>query len=399
MAASLGSRNYRIRLFLSFSDLPSPYRMLLDSEIDRLGFFRKPEWFEHLMQHFFHETDEFRLYGVEETESGRPLLLAPLRYSTTDHAVRKGHVIGSISNPENYTTTALIFDPGVEHPIPVLEALFRHFKEAAPDRHPRRCDALRIWPVELDSPLGETIHQALQRAGFMVQTYANSFNRYEDTMGLSYEAYFEQRSANMRYNVRRRQRALEKKGKLELVLVTSPEDLEKVLPEYIMVSRASWKAPPTMAATETLTLMYLTAAQACMRLGILRLDAKPAAVQFWIVSGGTAHCARLAYDEAYKKLAVGVVLTNFMIAHVLDQDHVNKLDYGYGRDEYKRGWMKNAREYYGFMAFNPSTPIGRLSAIRHIQGRRVKRLVKRGLGLLGWKRFKDQDAERETDQA
>ena len=148
-----------------------------------------------------------------------------------------------------------------------------------------------------------------------------------------------------------------------------------------------------MVAMETLLLMHLCADKGCLRLGILRLDGVPAAVQFWIVSGGTAHCARLAYDESYKKLAVGVVLTNFMIAHVLDQDRVNKLDYGYGRDEYKRGWMKNARDYYGFIAFNPSTPLGRIFAVWHVQGHRLKSWIKRGLGRLGWKRFQRPVAE------
>lgn len=391
-------RAYRVRQFRDFADLPGSYRSLLDGDIERHGVFREPEWFEYLMRNFF-ETDELRLYGVEEADSGRPHLLAPLCYSTRDRAVRKGHMIGSISHPENYTTAGLVFDPAVEQPVRELELLFRHFRSASADGHPQRFDAIRIWPVELDSALGDTIHQALRGAGFFVQSYANSFNRYEGTTGLSYEAYFAQRSANMRYNVRRRQRALEKTGRLELILATSPADLESSLSDYIAVSRASWKIPASMFGLETLQLMHLCARKGCLRLGILRLDGKPAAAQFWIVSGGTAHCARLAYDEAYKKLAVGVVLTNFMIAHVLDHDRVNKLDYGYGRDEYKRGWMKDAREYYGFMAFNPSTPVGRLSAIRHIQGRWVKRLIKRGLGLLGWKRFRNQDAEKGADQA
>lgn len=393
------SRAYRVRQFPNFTDLPGSYRTLLDGEIERLGLFREPEWFEYLMRNFFEETDELRLYGLEEADSGRPLLLAPLRYSPSDYAVKKGHVIGSISHPENYTTAALVFDPAVEHPVLVLEALFRHFRAASRDGHPQRFDAIRIWPLELGSALGDTIHQALRGAGFFVQSYANSFNRYEDTTGLSHEAYFAQRSANMRYNVRRRQRALERTGKPELILVTSPADLERSVPDYISVSRASWKPLASMFALETLQLMHLCAVKGYLRLGILRLDGRPAAVQFWIVSGGTAHCARLAHDEAYKKLAVGVVLTNFMIAHVLDHDRVSKLDYGYGPDEYKRGWMKSAREYYGFMAFNPSTRIGRLSAIRHIQGRRVKRLIKRGLGWLGWKRFKNQDVEQGADQA
>jgi len=397
-AAREVTRALRVRQFRDFTDLAGSYRTLLEGEIKRRGLFRDPEWFEYLMRNFF-ETDELRLYGVEEADSGRPLLLAPLFYSTRDRAVRKGHVIGSISHPENYTTAALIFDPELEHPIHVLETLFRHLRSASPDGHPRSFDAVRIWPVELGSALGDTIRQALRRAGFFVQSYANSFNRYEDTMGLSYEAYFAQRSANMRYNVRRRQRALERTGRLEFILATGPADLESSLPDYMAVSRASWKSPATMFALETLQLMHLCAIKGSLRLGILRLDGRPAAVQFWIVSGGTAHCARLAYDETYKKLAVGVVLTNFMIAHVLGHDRVNKLDYGYGRDDYKRGWMNNAREYYGFIAFNPSTSVGRLSAIRHIPGRWVKRLIKRGLGLLGWNRFRNQDVEKGADQA
>jgi Acetyltransferase (GNAT) domain len=391
------NQKYRIRQFRSFSDPPAPYLALLECEIKRQGVFREPEWFEHLMRNFFDPGDEFCLYGLEEAGSGRPLLLAPLRYTTTDKAAKRAHVIGSISNPENYTTAALIFDRAVDDPVPVLEELFRHFRGGTAVGHPRRIDAIRIWPVELDSPLADAIHQALKSAGFIIQSYANSFNRFEDTTGLSYEAYFAQRSANMRYNVRRRQRALERRGDLELVLVTSPADLERAIPDYLLVSRSSWKSPASMFALETLQLMHLSAEKGCLRLGILRLDDVPVAVQFWIVSGGTAHCARLAYHETYKKLAVGVVLTNFMISHVLDHDHVDKLDYGFGRDEYKRGWMKNAREYHGFMAFNPATPLGRIYAFRHIQGRWIKRLIKRGLGLLGWTRFKKPVAEEVQD--
>jgi hypothetical protein len=97
-----------------------PYRDLLASEIKRDGLFREPEWFEHLMRNYFNEHDELRLYGVEDTGSGRPLLLSPLRHTTSDRAVRKGRVIGSISNPENYTTAALIFDPETRDPVHVL---------------------------------------------------------------------------------------------------------------------------------------------------------------------------------------------------------------------------------------------------------------------------------------
>jgi hypothetical protein len=246
--------------------------------------------------------------------------------------------------------------------------------------------------------LSESVHRALRATGFLVQTYASSFNRFEDTTGLSYEEYFARRSANLRYSVRRRQRALEKAGGLELALITDPAGLGEAAGEYAAVSHASWKKPSTMLAMQTLRFMDLSARRGCLRLGILRLAGVPVAAQFWIVSGGAARCIRLAYREDHRKLAVGVVLTNFMIAHVLERDRVREIDFGVGRDEYKSGWMRDAREYCGFIAFNPSTPLGLLFAFGHIQGRRVKRLVKWGLGLAGWKRGGGVEPSNATDK-
>lgn len=384
---------YLVRCFFGFAELPPAYGSLLEGEIARQGFFREPQWFEYLLRHYFASGDELRLYGLEDAATGRPLLLAPLRHSQADYAVRGGQVLGSLSHPENYATAALIFDPAVHDYRPLLGALFKRLREAGSMESGHRPDAIRIWPFDRHAALGHALLAALREAGYIVQTYENSFNRFEDTAGLDYATYFARRSANMRYNVRRRQRALEKQGRLEMRLITEPEDLAAAIPDYIAVSRASWKSPASMYSLETLGLIQLCAAKGCLRLGILRIDGVAAATQFWILSGGTAHCARLAYDEGYKKLAVGVVLTNFMIAHLLDRDHVGRLDYGYGRDEYKRGWMKDAREYFGIIAFNPSTWRGRAYGLRHVQGRRLKRAVKGVLERLGWKRPATGDDE------
>jgi len=241
---------------------------------------------------------------------------------------------------------------------------------------------LRLWPLEVGSELAEVVWQAFRRSGYWVQAYANSYNRYEQTGGMDYEAYFARRSANVRYNVRRRQRNLEKQGALELKIYTEEDGLDAAIADYVAVSRASWKSLPSMIDAAWLHLIRLTARHGCLRLGILRLDGKAAAAQFWIVTGGIAHCIRLAHDEAYKRLAVGVVLTNHMIVHVLDRDHVDQIDYGYGADEYKGSWMKDARYYAGCMAFNPGTPRGRYFGIKHIIGQPFKRAIKWPLLLL-----------------
>lgn len=371
-----------IRFFTDFRELPAGYADLL--AVGRgAGLFFDGDWFAHLMQYAFHANDRFRLYGVEDEQDGRSLLLAPLRTSTADSAVAGARVVGSISHPENYAEAALCFAPAVTDRRRVLAALFAHLKAGGEEDWGKPCDVIRLWPLEEGSDLAGVVRGGLEDAGFWVQSYANSYNRYETTRGVAYADYFAARSANLRYSVRRRQRALAREHGLELALYDDLPGLESAMADYFAVSLASWKSPPTMIGKDTLELMRLAAAKGALRLGILRADGKPAAAQFWIVSGGVAHCARLAYDESFRALAAGVVLTNFMIAHVLDRDRVERIDFGYGPEDYKGGWMKEARNYLGYMAFNPATPAGRLQALRHIVGRPFKRGARQVLERLG----------------
>ena len=382
---------YVIHWYPTFNALPARCRGLLQAEIDRLGLYREPEWFEHLMRHYFDEDVEMRLYCVEDAESHSPLLLVPMRYSRVDPAARKAHVISVISHPENHSIAPFCFGPGLltrPEILSVLSAFFAYLRRANQDAGHVRFDVIRIWPLERDSPLSSLIHQALKQAGFIVQLYNNSYNRFEVTEGLTYEDYFKQRSANTRYHIRRCQRNLEKHGKVEFSLITRPDQLKEAVHAYIDVSDSSWKAPGTMYSLEGLQLIGLCAQKGYLRMGILRLDDVPVAADFWIVTNGSALCTRLAYHEEYKKLAPGVVLTHFMLQHILDEDHARVIDFGFGPDEYKGRWMNESRNYYGYMGFNPMSARGFTYAITNILGSKVKQGIKHTLGKLGWQRFK-----------
>lgn len=380
---------YDVRTYASFDELPDNCATLV-AVLSREGMFGEPEWFRYLMRRMFGEADVFRLHVVEETAAGRPVLLAPMRLSQGESVVPGGRLATSISHPENFTPAAFAFDDALVDRRGALLALFSELRQGLGGREPP-CDALRIWPVDEYSDLTQDILGALRQAGWRVQPYPNSYNRYEATAGLDYETYFAARSANHRYNVRRRQRALERKGNLEFALVVGG-DLAPVLEEYREVSLASWKEPQTMISLGTLELIEMAARKGALRLGILRVDGVAAAVQFWIVTGGVAHCARLAYHEGYKHLAVGVVLTNFMVRHVLDEDRADRIDFGYGAEDYKDDWMKDERFYFGLLAFNPRTWRGLLYGTVHIVGRPIKRLVKSLLEKLGLRKREDGPA-------
>lgn len=372
---------FRVRCFNGFHELPMAHRALVTAA-ETNDFFRSPAWFAHLMAHFYQTGHQIRVYALERVENGEPMLLMPLRACQLDYSAFGARTLGSISHPENYATVAFMFAEQCDDEETLLIHLLRSFRAGEDGLAELPVDMLRLWPVQTDAEQGKMLRRALRHAGFVTQIYSNSYNRYENTAGMSYEAYLTSRSANLRYSIRRRQRALEKSGALEFALHRDSAGLEAAIADYVSVSLASWKDAESMVSEDMLGLIRLTATKGCLRFGILRVDGIPVAAQFWIVTGGVAHCARLGYHEDYKHLSVGVVLTNFMIAHVLDNDHVDRIDFGYGEDDYKGGWMKDSREYYGFLAFNRSTRRGLFHGLKNIVGRPLKRGIKATLKAL-----------------
>jgi hypothetical protein len=322
------------------------------------------------------------LYAVEESGSEKLLMFVPMRYTLVDAAARGADTVASLGHMENYAPACFLVAPGFQdRRRELMHALFAHLRNARGESEPARADVVRLWPFEIGSALGQDVHAALKSAGFLIQHYANSHNTYEDCAGLSFEQYMAKRSANHRYNSRRRQRNLEKEGELEFVMVADDSDrqlYDQAIDYYILVSVHSWKPVGTTVSTPIIGLIHIAARLGCLRLAILRLDGKPIAAQFWLVSGGVASMMRPNYHGDYRKFAPGVVLTSMAIEHLLDTDRVESLDFGYGDDEYKSKWVDSYRSYEGIIAFNPSTFIGLLNGLKHIVGRKVKRLLQGG---------------------
>jgi CelD/BcsL family acetyltransferase involved in cellulose biosynthesis len=135
-------------------------------------------------------------------------------------------------------------------------------------------------------------------------------------------------------------------------------------------NRDWWRVPYQRA------IMQVAAQAAALRLALLYIDDAPAAAQCWIVSGGVAHLHRLAYDERFRELSPGTVLSWHVIRHVLDVDHVRELDFGVGDDAYKAEWVSGRRERWGILAFNPRTWGGLKAAAVNIGGHAAKSVTR-----------------------
>jgi CelD/BcsL family acetyltransferase involved in cellulose biosynthesis len=115
--------------------------------------------------------------------------------------------------------------------------------------------------------------------------------------------------------------------------------------------------------------MRAMAGSGWLRLGVWSAGPVPIAVQLWVVRDGTAIVLKLAHDEAFKAHSPGTVLTALMLRHLLDNEHVARIDFGRGDDSYKQGWAVERRQRIGLLLVNPWRLAGIAALLRHIAGR------------------------------
>ena len=58
-----------------------------------------------------------------------------------------------------------------------------------------------------------------------------------------------------------------------------------------------------------------------------------------------------------------------MLRHLLDQEHVDHIDFGRGDDPYKQGWATQRRQRIGLLLVNPWSAAGSTTLLRHALGR------------------------------
>ncbi|MEZ5503641.1 MAG: GNAT family N-acetyltransferase [Halioglobus sp.] len=172
--------------------------------------------------------------------------------------------------------------------------------------------------------------------------------------GASYRAYLTSRPSRLRNTIKRRTRHFLDSNRGHLNLILGGDSLEAGITDYVTIYKRSWKQEEPFPDFIP-RLLRLSANRGWLRLGIARYDNKPVASQIWLISHGTAYIFKLAYDEDFKHLSPGTVLTAFMMEQIIDKDGITQIDYLSGDDDYKRDWMSLRRERQGIAAYNPLT--------------------------------------------
>ncbi len=210
-----------------------------------------------------------------------------------------------------------------------------------------------------------------QEAGLVVLRFDHFGNWHEPVAGRSWADYLAARPGALRETIRRRLGQADRDPGVALEMIgEAGAALAAGIIAYEDVYARSWKAKepfPRFSAA----LMRAAAAAGALRLGLLRLDGRPVAAQYWVVAGGTASVLKLAHDEAARARSPGTVLTAAIIRGLLDRERVTELDFGRGDDAYKSLWAGQRRPRIGVVLVNPRRPAGLLVLGRHVLGRHV----------------------------
>lgn len=318
------------------------------------------DWFDLMQRQVYPDDPQVRYYYA--SERGKPTAILPMRQSQR-WGVRMLESLG------NYYTS--LYSPLIDR---AGNSLALRGLLSAVARESRDLHVMRFAPMDPDAPTYAVLLNALRANGWVPLTFfcfGNWFLRVEG----GWEGYLRSRSANLRSSIKRRSRVFAAQGGT-LDVTDGAEGLDEAIAAFQEVYSASWKKPEPYPDFVP-SLIRLLAERGMLRLGVARLQGRPVAAQLWFAGQGKASIYKVAYHHAYASLSPGTVLTSHLLQHVIEQDHVEEVDFLIGDDEYKKIWMSHRRERWGIVAFNPRTLAGSALLLKELAGRMVKATAQR----------------------
>lgn len=330
------------------------------------------DWYANLIDTVYAREaskPEVRIHVLRR--QGRVLAVLP----TVAQSGSLGREVSALSN--FYTA---IYAPALEGDIEAadLMPLTRVLRQKS-----GRAAAYRFSPMDPKSREFELLQRALSLAGLSVHAYF-AFGNWYEPVTQDWDGYLKGRSSKMRNTIKRMgKRFAQEGGTLEII--HGGDRLDAGIAAFQSVYDNSWKNSEPYPEFVP-GLIRLCARRGWLRLGVAWLNGVPTAAQIWIVASGRANIVKVAYDERYKALTSGTLVTALLMEQALDQDRVQEVDYLIGDDPYKATWMSERRERFGLVAYDPLT-------LRGLMG-----LARQAVGEL-WRRVRPKSAPRNDNVA
>jgi CelD/BcsL family acetyltransferase involved in cellulose biosynthesis len=207
---------------------------------------------------------------------------------------------------------------------------------------------LTLTHLRETGPSARAAREALTRAGWRVHVAAGPESPYLELPD-SFDALLGSRSRNLRSQLGRRQRALERRGRLAFRTTTGGPGLERDLDAFVRVEASGWKTRERSAIasnprTERLYREFARAAaeRGWLRLHLLELDGVAVAADLNFVIGSSAFLVKTGFEESYADASPGLVLRGEVLRASIEEG-LRDYDFLGGPDGYKLRWTSTIR--------------------------------------------------------
>lgn len=303
------------------------------------SFFCSLAWYENFLDTVLVKDSTWSSTFIEYEQDKAVQTLLPLKFSTSKSGSRNFESLTNYYSP--------IFHLTVKPELYSLQAFFKVFSATQKNWDMMTLRALPEHEVS-------SMSSDLTIIGLPNLPFFCFANWYLEVKQRSFDEYFSDLSSRVRNTVTRKTKQFNRLDNARVEIVIGKEGVEKGIQAFESVYASSWKEEE--AYPEFISgLIKLASEQGALRLGIAYLNDIAVAAQLWIVADNSAYIYKLAYDEKYKKLSIGSILTVTLMRHVIDIDKVDYVDYLSGDDTYKKEWMSHRRERWGLMVFNRQT--------------------------------------------
>ncbi len=346
----LGSASHVVKCYRTFTEIP-------EAVFERLSFantgefFDSSDWFSCLARHGFAELPSLRILVCQDNRPGDD---HSYLFCLCEEAGRRR--LTSLSN--YYTIVYAGITGSGATPCEVAGSIVNRL---ASDR-PAWSD-IELRNLSLNDRRTTTMSSLFAGAGYRVDVSHQDWNWFVGVKGLSYADYLAERPARLRNTLHRRLGKAARSHEVRFEVYRGESRLPVGLADYQAVYGRSWKSaesPPGFVPE----LIRLCTKLGILRLGVLYLDARPVAAQFWICTGRVSFIYKLAHDPQFDSFSVGSLLTAHMFEQAIDVDKVEEIDFGVGDEAYKRDWTDSRRQLVGLQAVNVRTLRGRLLSLR-----------------------------------
>jgi CelD/BcsL family acetyltransferase involved in cellulose biosynthesis len=200
----------------------------------------------------------------------------------------------------------------------------------------------------------------------------------------SWDKYYATISSDRRSTFRRMEKRAKQLGEIKYeVLMPTPADLGKLLPEVFEVEMSSWKsrvgtALKTHKALGNFFSLYSHAAaeMGMLRIAFLRINDKAVAAQLLVEYANRLWVFKIGYDETYARCSPGSLLMNEVVKYAFDKQ-LEAFEMLGTNQAWLNVWPNRLHEYHNFRLYpiNPLTIFSHGLELAHYANKKIRTIV------------------------